>query len=518
MRRVAFFLLFAAVVCVGPSPRMTAAAESAAWDLSSVLAGDGELRVAGRALDRAALTPLYATRDFAAIWVSHPEREKALIQALGGAADHGLDPTVFAVPKARPEERDLLLTDAFLRYAAALARGRVSSAEIESDWAISVPSFDGAAALERAGEGDVGAVLASLAPTAPGYKRLQEALAEYRAIAAKGGWRTVPEGPTLKFGDRGPTVTALWRRLAVEGYLPAEAASDVFDQSLRDAVKRFQARRGIAVDGEVGHGTYHALNVPASARVEQIRADLERWRELPHQWPASRIEVNVPGATLTVIEHGGSGMTMRAIVGAIDHPTPVLRARMNAVLFNPPWNIPASIAKKEILPHVKRDPKYLERNNYVRVSSGLQQLPGPNNALGRIKFELPNTYDVYLHDTPSHPLFSRVIRTLSHGCIRLEEPRQLAQYVLNGSKTAWGMEDIDQAIDLGDTRRVMLPRSVPVYILYWTAFVDEDGVAQFRDDIYGRDARLIGAMAARDAAERVPVSRDETVANCCHKS
>jgi L,D-transpeptidase YcbB len=183
----------------------------------------------------------------------------------------------------------------------------------------------------------------------------------------------------------------------------------------------------------------------------------------------------------------------------------VLRTYMNAVLFNPPWNIPASIVKKEILPHLRQDPHYLERNHYVWLGqprrSAMQQLPGADNALGRVKFELPNIYDVYLHDTSSHPLFSRVVRTLSHGCVRLEEPRQLARYVLASKSGFETAEDIDSAIAQGTTQRVSLPRALPVYLIYWTAFVDEDGAVEFRDDIYARDVRLAAAMAKRDAEE-----------------
>jgi len=513
-------LLAVLVLAAAPaSSAVAAAGEGAALDMHAVLDGDGELSAQGRGLDRAALTEVYEARGFAPIWLTEPEREAALVKALAGAAEHGLDPAAFAVPKTDPETRELLLTDAFLRYATALARGRINAADIETDWGFPAPRFDPVATVDRAASGDVGAVLAALAPTDQGYKRLQQALALYRGIAAKGGWRTVPEGPRLQLGDSGPRVAALRRRLTAENYLADEQPSADFDETVLAAVKLFQARHGIAVDGEVGHATFQALNVSVSTRIEQIRADLERWREMPREWPATRIEVNVPGAVLTVIEHGEPGLTMRAIVGAVDHPTPVLRARMNAVLFNPPWKIPASIAKKEILPHLKRDPKYLERNNYVRVSSGLQQLPGPNNALGRIKFELPNIYDVYLHDTPSHPLFSRVIRTLSHGCIRLEEPRQLALYVLS-HQPGWALEDIDQAIDLGDTRRVPLARSLPVYIVYWTAYVDEDGAVEFRDDIYGRDSRLLQALAARDATEKPSLApvRPTAAADCCHRN
>jgi L,D-transpeptidase YcbB len=480
--------------------------EGLAPALRELLAGDDVLKLAGHTLDRATLAKLYEARGDQPIWVDAPEREASLRRALADAAAHGLDPAVFAVPKAKAEERELLFTDAFLRYAQALAQGLVDPTTVESDWALAVPHFDAMAALDRAASGDPAAVLEELAPAEPGYKGLQAALVRYRAIVAAGGWPRVPRVGKLVRGDASAAVATLRRRLIAENFLPADDTGRDFDEALETALKRFQALHGIAVDGQVGHDTYAALNVSARFRLEQIRDNLERWREMPRQWPATRIEVNVPAAWLTVIEHGTPGLAMRAIVGAEEHPTPVLRARMNAVLFNPPWNIPDSIVRNEIWPRMKRDPHYLNRNHYVYVGapgrSALRQLPGPDNALGRIKFELPNIYDVYLHDTPSHPLFSRVIRSLSHGCVRLEDPRDLAVYVLAGGKENWDLAAIDSAIAEGDTRRVPLAHSIPVYLLYWTAFVDPDGALEFRDDIYGRDQRLAVAMDARDALER----------------
>jgi L,D-transpeptidase YcbB len=505
MRRAPLLLklLIVLVVAAVAAPICDIARAEAAG-LRELLGGDGVLRLAGRGLDRAAFARLYAPRDFAPIWAA-AEREAGLLEALAGASAHGLDPAVFAVPEARGEERELLLTDAFLRYASALARGRVAAADIESDWALPSPDFDAATVLDRAANGDVAAVLDTLPPAEAGYARLQTALARYTAIAAAGGWPRVPDGAKLIRGDKGAAV-ALRHRLVLEGFLAAETPGRDFDGAVEMAVKQFQAQHGIAVDGHVGPATFDALNISAPARVDQIRTNLERWREQPRDWPATRIEVNTPAAWLTVIENGESVFGMRAIVGAPDHPTPVLRARMNAVLFNPPWNVPAAIVKNEILPHLKHDPRYLERNHYVWLgqprASAMQQLPGPDNALGRIKFELPNAYDVYLHDTPSHPLFGRAIRTLSHGCVRLEEPRQLALYVLAGKPGWLSAEDVDSAV-AGGTRRVSLARSLPVHLLYWTAFVDNDGTMEFRDDIYDRDLRLLAAMAAQDAEERL---------------
>jgi murein L,D-transpeptidase YcbB/YkuD len=501
-------LLATLLLAVTPGPPLRSAfADEPQPTLKSLLQGDGALRLGGRSLDRAALAKVYEDRDYRPIWT--PEREAGLAKMLATAEAHGLDPAAFALPVAKPEERDLLLSDAFMRYAQALAEGRVSSAKIESDWIMPGPSFDPAAALAAAAGGDPAEMLALLPPTHAAYQNLQAALQRYRGVAATGGWREVPEvgkAAKLKRGDKGPVIAALRRRLAVEGFFP-EATGDSFDAELEAAVKRYQAQNGLAVDGHVGHETFLALNVSAAARVEQIRDNLERWREMPRDYPATRIEVNVPAAWLSVFDEGAPGLGMRAIVGAQEHPTPVLTAEMNAVLFNPPWNIPISIMKKEIIPHLRRDPGYMEKNHYIFVTQHgyetMRQLPGPDNALGRIKFELPNVYDVYLHDTPSHSLFSRVLRSLSHGCVRLENPRELALRVLAGGKKAWKLEDIDGAVAAGETHRVMLPHNIPVYLMYFTAFVDPAGTVEFRNDVYGRDARLDAAMTARDVAEHL---------------
>ncbi|HUH85645.1 MAG TPA: L,D-transpeptidase family protein [Stellaceae bacterium] len=502
-------LTVALLLAATPGPLLRSAyADEGQPTLKSLLDGDGSLRIADRPLDRGALADIYESRDYQPIWT--PEREASLLKALSDAVAHGLDPGDFTVPPGKPEERDLLLTDAFLRYAQALAQGRVDSAKIENDWSVPVPEFDGTAILAAAASGDDPAeILAALPPTHGPYRRLQAALQRYRVIAAAGGWPNVPETPRqpkLKRGDHGPAVAALRRRLAVEGFI-ADSGSDSFDMPLEAAVKRYQTQNGLEPDGHVGPESFAALNVTAAARVEQIRDNLERWREMPRDFPATRIEVNVPAAWLTVFDDGVRGIGMRAIVGAPIHPTPVLTAEMNAVLFNPPWNIPISIMKKEILPHVAADPDYMEKNHYVFVSqhgySTIRQLPGPGNALGRIKFELPNIYDVYLHDTPSHSLFNKVLRNLSHGCVRLEDPRGLALHVLGGGKKVWNLADIDNAVATGETHRVALPHDIPVYLIYLTAFVDPDGTMEFRNDVYGRDARLDEAMTARDAAEHL---------------
>ena len=229
---------------------------------------------------------------------------------------------------------------------------------------------------------------------------------------------------------------------------------------------------------------------------------------MPRDWPATRIVVNVPAAALAYYRNGTPEITSRVIVGAPIHPTPVLAARLESVLFNPPWNVPSSIIENEIRPALKRDPRYLQRHGYAywEVNGGRQlvQVPGPKNSLGQIKFEMPNPDDIYMHDTPEQRLFAFARRTFSHGCVRVEDPRELARLVLDSGE--WSPAAIDAAIAAKATRNVLLQRKIPVYMLYWTAFVDPDGTVEFRDDVYGRDKRLADALAAQDAAEHLAVT------------
>lgn len=472
--------------------------------LEKLLVGDGELRLAGRLIDRDTLVGIYRDRGFRPLWDA--AKQDALLKAVTFADIQGLDPADYAIPAVLDKvERDVLLTDAFLRYAAALGRGRVPLKDADPDWLIQPPPFDGGAVLDRALAGDLGEVLGELTPRDPAYLRLLTALRHYRELAKAQAWGRLSLTVPLAVGASGDEVHQLRHRLAAEGFLPSDDG-DTFDTELETAVKRFQMARGLAVDGSIGQGTLSALNVPPAARVQQIRLNLERWRSLPRNLPPNRVEVNVAAASAALYKNGEPALTMKAIVGAPGHPSPVLRARIVSVLFNPPWNIPSSIIIKEIRPALKKDPNYLAKQGYVYVEHDggqqLQQPPGPKNALGRIKFEMPNSEDVYLHDTPSHNLFAKARRTLSHGCIRLENPRGLASALLAPLPDA-EPSAINQAIDAGTTRSQALPHSEPVWLLYWTAFVDPDGTIEFRDDVYGRDHRLLAALSTRDTAERL---------------
>ena len=506
------FRRFAAIlaICGAGAFAVPALADTQPAAIQAVLQGTGPLVLTGHTLDRAQLEAAYEKRAFAPIW--DEAHQQSWFRALEEADSHGLDHTRYEVPQTRDVDRELMLSDAFLRYASALARGRVAPASFETDWRIAAPDFDATKALVAAGDGDVATVLANLAPHDPAYARLREALNRYLALSQK-SWHAFFTPNTIRLGERDEIVSQLRDRLVLEGYIdPIVPVADpmLYDDALAAAVSRFQTTHGLPPDGAVGRATLAALNVSPSLRVRQIRWNLERWHSLPRVDDVPlRIEVNVPAATATLYQDGAAPRVMRTIVGATVHPTPVLRARMTSVLFNPAWHVPSSIIQNEIRPMLQRDPGYLKRFGfaYQDTPNGgkqLVQLPGATNSLGRVKFEMPNSDDIYMHDTPERGLFGLARRYISHGCVRVEDPRELARILLAADQ--WSRDTINDTIDAGASKSVPLKRSLPVYILYWTAFVDADGTVEFRDDIYSRDRRLAEALAARDAADHLSVT------------
>jgi L,D-transpeptidase YcbB len=261
-------------------------------------------------------------------------------------------------------------------------------------------------------------------------------------------------------------------------------------------LRTFQERNGLDADGAVGPGTLEALNVPAADRVRQIEINLDRWRWLPRDLGERYVMVNIAGFALDVIEAGKPALSMRVVAGKPTNRTPMFTGTMTHLVLNPYWNVPSGILKKEILPHIARDPGYLARQNMEMLPGGkVRQKPGANNALGKIKFLFPNRFDVYLHDTPSRSLFSRSVRTFSHGCIRVEKPLELAEYLLK-EDPAWTPEKIQKALAKGKESWVKIPNPLPVHLAYWTAWVDDAGVTQFRKDVYGRDKPLAEKLGA----------------------
>jgi murein L,D-transpeptidase YcbB/YkuD len=288
--------------------------------------------------------------------------------------------------------------------------------------------------------------------------------------------------------------------MAEEPSLNVDTESDTFDEALGEAVKYYQRRNGFDTTGKVDGITLEAMNVPAQSRVLQIIANMERWRWEPRLWPATRIEVNIAAAEMTLFEENALTLEMRAAPGRPDDQTPLLTSEIDSVVLNPPWNVPNDIAAKEYYTKEAAHPGYLAAHGFrvIETPDGghrLQQKSGAKSALGQIKFDFPNAYAVYLHDTPTHGAFGHDARDVSHGCVRLERPFDLADKLFAGDPE-WTPDHIQDAIKDGKTQRVRLPRAMPVFLMYWTVYPDVKGRMDFRNDAYDWDSQLLGLIAA----------------------
>ncbi|HEX5776633.1 MAG TPA: L,D-transpeptidase family protein [Caulobacteraceae bacterium] len=412
------------------------------------------------------------------------DQRALLAVTLERAPEHGL-PAVIATGMG-----DVELERAIIAYAAAM-RGQRLAGRFPKNWSVRPQPYDAASEYRRALAADqLKPWLTSLASPHPGYRQLVAALARYRNIDHAGGWPDLASGAALKPGARHPRIAALRRRIAIETDVVLDSADEeLFDAGLAEALKAEQARLGVPATGVLDKATVAAFNVPARERIEAIEANLERWRWLPAALPAYRVEVNIAGAELEVWRGGDVVMAMRTIVGKKATPTPLLQTQIETVVLNPPWNVPPSIARNEILPKAAADPRYLARHGYIRLpSGGLQQKAGPQSALGQVKFDMPNPFTVYLHDTPSRGLFARDVRTLSHGCMRVEKPIELARLVL-ADNPDWTPAAIDAAIASGKTIRAPVRTRPAVLVVYRTAFV-RGGQVHFRNDVYDWDEKL----------------------------
>ncbi len=487
----------------------------------------------------------YERRGFNAAWSARRSLEAEalrLADALDAAPREGLESgdaqagevraRIAALVSARgplgrrPEPRlladtDILLTRSFLKHAAHLHTGLVDPTRLPADWHLGPRRADLVEVLEQAlATRDVAGALARLEPAQPGYAALRGLLERYRGIARAGGWPVVPPGAPLRRGSAGERVRVLRARLAAEGDLDrARAGGATFDAALAAAVRRFQARHGLDTTGVVGERDRVELAVPVAARIRQIALNLERWRWLPASLGGRHLLVNIPGFTLEAREGDRAVLTMRVIVGREMSRTPMFSDSITYLVFNPVWELPVEIAKNEVLPAIQKDPEYLAKNHlrlYERhgrrprevdpaqvdwskvtpeeFGFAVKQDPGPENSIGHVKFMCPNQFAVYLHDTPAGRLFTATERDYSHGCVRVERPLELALYLLRG-KAGWDSVRIAAAFDTLRNKVVQLPEPVPVHILYWTTWVDDHGVAQFRRDVYAVDSLLADAFS-----------------------
>jgi len=412
---------------------------------------------------------------------------------------------------------DLLLTDAFLLLGAHFYAGHLDPESIDPEWTANRRSGDLSTILQEAlANQRVGAALRELLPPQPGYARLRTLLQELRKLRDQGGWPIVPAGAKLQLGDTGPRVLALDSRLrsSADRY----AAAEFFNGALADRVRRFQQHHGLEIDGVVGPATLAALNVSVEDRIAQVMVNLERWRWLPQDLGRQHLLMNIADQRLQAFVDGQPVFESAVIVGRVQRRTPVFSGRIAYLVFGPFWEVPPSLAVQDKLPELRRDlqrlidlgfqvlrgwgqaeeeidPRTVDWNAVTAASFSyrLRQKPGPQNALGSVKFMFPNKHNVYLHDTPSRDLFGKSSRAFSSGCIRVQRPAELAR-VLLADQPVWTSEAIEIAMTTAQDRTVYIKASWMVHLEYWTAWVEPDGTAQFRDDIYGRDARVLSSL------------------------
>ncbi len=524
-----------------PQPPFTLAVKALLETELAARAGEQRIQ------DLAALQSLYRDFGWRPLWTSAAgagAAAEALVGALAAADTHGLDPEDYGtsalaalIGATRPDLRaefEVRLGLGLMAYASDLSRGRTEPGEVFAENHVTPAPIERVAILTRL-EGLSAAAatarLAALAPGLPEYDRLRRALAALRAEAREAqapgaAWPRVADGETLDPGGRDPRAAQLRARLLASGDLAPEddaarddpAARTLYDPALAAALRGFQARHGLAVDGRVGPNTLEALNVPLAARIRQIQLNLERLRWMPDDLGESHLLVNLADFSVTGTFGGERLYWTRAVVGTPYNRTPVFSDTMEYLEINPYWNVPNSIATEELLPKIKADPGYLAAHDYELLTSWsdaatpidpalvdwsqvtaanfpyrIRQKPGAQNALGRIKFMFPNRFNVYLHDTPARRLFDRPRRAFSHGCVRLDKPLELAEILLRDDPD-WDRARIERTVASGARTLVALPEPVPVHLTYLTAWVDADRRLQFRGDIYERDRALAAAL------------------------
>jgi murein L,D-transpeptidase YcbB/YkuD len=497
-----------------------------------------QLEISGNAIYlQDGLRKAYAANAFAPFWTTAPKITE-LETLLLDSRNHGLNPSDYhleliksldATAQVSPSPaviaaRDILLSDGLLLYIQHRRYGKVSPGTRDADFNFRRDVFDAAAQagiIRRAQTiSSLSALVESVVPAADYYDLLRVQLLRYMELAAQGGWPEVLPGPTLRKGDRDPRVIGVRQRLLVTGELaggltgPTNHTGDFFDAELESAVKGFQELNGLESDGLVGKHTIAAMNVPASTRVNQLRLSLERLRWVARDAGAEFIAVNIAGFRLSLFRNRHIVWTTRVMVGTPYRQTPLFRSDIKYLEFNPTWTIPPTILREDTLPALKKDPAYLAAKNIsVTDAAGhkidpagidwtayrktvpftLRQEPGPNNALGKVKFIFPNPHSVYMHDTPHQGLFNRPERTFSSGCIRVENALELAEMVLQ-DQPGFSSNDMQDIVHSGKTRRVLLKKPLPVLILYLTAALDASGKARFYRDIYQRDAAVLAAL------------------------
>jgi murein L,D-transpeptidase YcbB/YkuD len=507
---------------------LATADQGIAEKLRETLAGKAE-RFLSRREDRQAVEVFYRDRGFAPLWIdkgARAARTDSAVKYLASAGEDGLEPSDYPVPNFAAAdaqalaEAELRFTNSILDYARHADSGRVHFTRVSGDIHYHLDLPDPADSLAKlAATNEAASALASHLPQHEAYKALRAKLAEARGQPQVRQPEVVriPEGPSLKPGIEDARVALLRKRLNVTGDLNDWR----YDRAVAEAVANFQKTAGLNPDGLAGPATIRELNGGArrpSNRVDAILATMERWRWMPHDLGRNHSILNIPDFTLKVVKSGSVAWQTRVVVGKPNMQTPLISDTMKFITVNPTWNVPPSIIANEYLPALQQDPTVLDRMG-LRIEENrdgtvrIYQPPGDSNALGRLRFNFPNKFLVYQHDTPDKNLFSKDVRAYSHGCMRVENPVKYAEVLLSITqpKENYSQDRIRSMFGPGELN-INFPQPLPVHITYQTAFVDSDGQLQVRDDVYGHDARLIAIMRGneRRIADQ-PIARSKTV-------
>jgi murein L,D-transpeptidase YcbB/YkuD len=490
----------------------------------------------------------YASRGYALAWLT-PGQVADFSSLAEQSSDYGLRPVDFHLPEIakilpsgdpaslQGEERvqaEILLSDGLLRLIHHSRFGKVDPRAIDKNW-----NHDegpkGAALVADLGRAlaapNLKNTVATLREEPAFYTRLKDGLSHYRALAAAGGWPTIPAGPKLEPGAHDDRVPLIRERLRITGDYqgPTHVSGNAYGPELQKAVRHFQERHNLEVDGRIGPATLAAMNVSATERVDQIRVNLERMRWVSDKLPNNYLLVDIPAQRVELYRDGQEVWNAKAIVGRPDRPTPIFRDRIEYLEFNPTWTVPPTILKEDVVPKARKDPNAVRKKGLEIIDRAgnkvepeavdwsiapnnmpytFRQPPGPKNALGQVKFMFPNRHSVYLHDTSNRQLFARTNRTLSSGCVRVDKPIELAELVLNDPK--WNADKFASVFESKKRSSVRLKEPLPVILSYWTAEADERGRVSFREDFYGHDKPVLAALDGPGAGLRLyrPASQD----------
>ncbi len=534
--------LFLAALIALPAKASWAVEWHAGEDLHTALGAgdeaktDDTITVDNVDLDRQDLVDFYTARDFQPAWdFAGPANEAAFtafLDSIQRTIDwHGLVREDYPLDEMRKlatadnsdsrTQLELLVTGTLLHLARDLHGDDIDLDTLYPGWNFHRDAVDIPAGLANAVAANaVNTFIDGLAPQSTTYQKLGQALQQYRDIQAKGAWPLIDAGRALHVKDHDKRVAQLRARLTAEGYLPASDMSAkqaaLFDDDLHKALMDYQTRNGLNPDGNAGTRTIQTLNVPIATRIDQIRANMERWRHMPDKFPPDRyVMVNIPEATVRIAENGSVIYEGPVIVGQVERKTPFIDSEVRSMIVNPAWHVPSKIAREDILPKLRKDPHYLEKLGFTIKGSEkdphgknidwnsvsdeefdfhLRQDPGKLNSLGRLKFDFDNDFAVYMHGTPHQELFKKNERTLSSGCVRLRDPEKVAEILLAGNPGNWDAQHIEDAIATKKTHWVGLKNPIPIFIVYWTVFADADQKIEFRDDAYSYDQFLMESL------------------------